>query len=137
MKLAKIGKMLLGSLYIGGGVFNLTVTTSLLTRDPLLYNKWVDRPLVPFYKPLFAEFVTLNAMLLTVLVALYELVIGGLLFSKERYVKLGLLAGMLFNILLAPMWIGQTVFNLVLAALHVLLFRQEDQALATPRRSTL
>jgi len=128
MKLAKIGKMLLGSLYIGGGVFNLTVTTSLLTRDPSLYNKWVDRPLVPFYKPLFAEFVTPNAMLLTVLVALFELAIGVLIWSSGRYVKLGLFAGMLFNLLLAPMWIGQTVFNLVLAALHVPLLRQDEKS---------
>jgi len=30
MKLAKIGRVLLGSLYLGGGVFNLTVTTTML-----------------------------------------------------------------------------------------------------------
>jgi len=125
MKLAKIGRMLLGSLYVGGGVFNLTVTTTLLTRDPSLYSKWVANPLVPFYKPLFVNFVTPNAVLLTVLVALYELALGGLILSKGRYVKIGLIGGMLFNLLLAPMWIGQTIFNLILAALHVPLFRYD------------
>jgi hypothetical protein len=125
MKLAKIGRMLLGTLYLVSGVFNLTVTTARLRRDPLLYNKWVATPPVPFYKPLFAEFVTPNALLLTVLVALYELLIGGLIWSSGRAVKIGLFGGMLFNLLLAPMWIGQTIPNLLLAALHLPLFRYD------------
>ncbi len=123
MKLAKIARMLLGLLYVGGGIFNLTVTTSLIRRNPLLYSKWVANPLVPFYKPFFAEIVTPNALLLTVLVALYELLIGGLIWSSGRAVKIGLLGGILFNILIAPMWSGQAVFNLILAALHVPLFK--------------
>lgn len=55
MKEARIAKMLLGSLYIGGGLFKLTVTTSILARDPALYSKWVSSPLVPFYKRFFTE----------------------------------------------------------------------------------
>jgi len=54
--------------------------------------------------------------------------IGVLIWSSGRYVKLGLFAGMLLNLLLAPMWIGQTVFNLVLAALHVPLLRQDEKS---------
>jgi len=38
---------------------------------------------------------------------------------KGIAVKLGLMGGILFNLLLAPMWIGQTFFNLMLAALQV------------------
>ena len=125
LKLAKIGRMLLGSLYVGSGIFNLTITTTILTRDPTLYSQWVANPLVPFYKPLFAEVVTPNAVLLTVLVAVYELVIGGLILSAGRAVKIGLLGGILFNLLLAPMWIGQTICNLLLAALHVPLIRYD------------
>jgi hypothetical protein len=125
MELAKIARWLLGSLYVGSGIFNLTVTTTILRRDPLLYSKWVANPLVSFYKPLFAEVVTPKAVLLTVLVAVYELVIGRLIWSSGRAVTIGLIGGMLFNLLLAPMWIGQTIFNLLLAALHVPLFRYD------------
>jgi hypothetical protein len=125
LKLAKIGRALLGALYVGSGIFNLTVTTTLLTRHPTLYSQWVAKPLLPFYKPLFAEVVTPNAVLLTVLVALYELVIGGLIWSSGRAFRIGLLGGMLFNVLLAPMWIGQTICNLLLAALHVPLLRYD------------
>jgi len=69
--------------------------------------------------------VIMVCILLTVLVALYKLTIGGLILSQRRYVKLGLIGGILFNILLAPMWIGQAIFNLVFGALHVPLFRYE------------
>ena len=86
---------------------------------------------MPFYKPLFAEVVTPNTILLTVLVALYELVIEGLIFSKGLYVKIGLIGDMFFNLLLAPMWIGQTVFNLILVALHLPLFKYDFPPLFT------
>lgn len=56
---------------------------------------------------------------MTALVVLYELTIGVLLLHKGIAVKLGLIGGILFNLLLAPMWIGQTFFNLLLAGLHV------------------
>lgn len=133
MKLAEIGRMLLGLLYVGSGIFNLTVTTPGVRRDPAFYSKWVARPLVPFYKPLFAKIVTPHAVLLTVLVALYEFLIGGLICSSGRTVKIGLLGGMLFNLLLAPMWIGQIVPNLLLAALHLPFFRYDFPSLFARR----
>ena len=94
-------------------------------RDPSLYSKWVAHPLIQLYTLLFAYNVTPNAVALTVFVALYELFIGGLILSKGRYVKLGLIGGIFFNLLLAPMWIGQTIFNIIFAAVHIPLFRYD------------
>jgi hypothetical protein len=83
------------------------------------------------YRPLFVNAVTPNAALLTVLVALYELALGILIWSSGKYMKIGLIGGMLFNLLLAPMWIGQTIFNLILAVAHVPLLRYEFAPLFT------
>lgn len=125
MKLAQIGRILLGFVYICGGLFNLTITTSILARNPALYSTWVAQPLIPFYKTLFTKIVTPNALPLTVLVALYELVIGGLILSRGRLVKIGLVGGVIFNVLIAPMWIGQAIFNLILVVLHLPLFKYD------------
>ena len=86
--------------------------------------------MIPLYKTFFKEVVTPHAPLMTALVVLYELTIGVLLLHKGIAVKLGLIGGILFNLLLAPMWIGQTFFNLLLAALHVpLLWHDFEQPL--------
>jgi hypothetical protein len=125
MKLVHIGRIALGLLYLAASVFNLIVTLPRSISNPQFYTQWVANPLIPFYKTFFRDVVTPYAPFLTALVALYEITLGVLILSRGIAVKIGLLGGIFFNLLLAPMWIGQTFPNLLLAVLHVPLLWQD------------
>jgi hypothetical protein len=110
----EIVRYLLGSLYLLGALIHIT----LLTNNPDFYRTFADSSLLPFYKTFFAENVAVNPAAYVIPVALFELAIGLLiLFGFGRLVTIGLIGGVIFNALIAPLgWWG--FLNVLLVALQ-------------------
>ena len=125
MNVANVIRYALGLSYLAAAVFNLIFTRRNALSNPQLYAQWVENPLLPFYRWFFVNVVTPHAALWTSLAAAYEVVLGLLILSKGIRVKVGQVGGILFNMALAPMWVGQVVPNLMLAAAHALLLRKD------------
>jgi hypothetical protein len=118
--LSNVGRTLLAIAYFVGAAFNLVYTA----RHPELFEEWVSEPLLPGYRWFFVEVVAQDARFWVPVASAGEVLLGVLLLARGRAVKLGVLLSILFQLLLAPMWIGQTLANLLLAAVQLPLLRR-------------
>jgi hypothetical protein len=117
--LSDAGRTIFALAYFAGAGFNLAYTA----RHPELFEEWVREPLLPVYRWFFVEVVAENVRFWVPLAAAGEVLLGALLLARGRAVKVGVLLSILFQLLLAPMWIGQTLPNLVLAVVQLPLLR--------------
>lgn len=73
---------------------------------------------------MFLNIVSLNPALFVLPVAAYQIIIALMMLNKKKYVKIGLIGGIIFLVLVAPLGI-ESVPNVVLAAALCLLLRRE------------
>jgi hypothetical protein len=126
--LARLMKYAIGLFYLIGGPL---IHGYLITQQRELYVA-VDDTAWPVYQQLWTRLVLPNLTPLVALLVLFEMVAGALMLSKQRRLaQLGQIAGLLFNLLLAPFWFFYAIPNLLLAAVHLWLALSND---STPRR---
>jgi hypothetical protein len=86
-----------------------------------------DAPVVPLYRWFFENVVALAPPLFGLLAAAYEITIALMMLSKGRYVKWGLIGGIVFLIAITPLGIW-TLGNPIMAlALAYLLTKEYDR----------
>ncbi|HEU5098436.1 MAG TPA: hypothetical protein VFU22_05425 [Roseiflexaceae bacterium] len=113
---------------IVAGLFFLLITLginlTLLVVNVGLYMIYGSQALLPIYRWFFREVVALSPSLFVLLLIVYETIIGLLMLSKGRYVRLGLAGGILFLLAITPLSLD-TLGNLGMAGALALLLRQE------------
>jgi hypothetical protein len=83
-----------------------------------------DAALIPLYRWFFENVVALVSPLFGLLAAAYEITIALMMLSKERYVKWGLLGGIVFLIGITPLGVW-TLANPILAVAIAYLLTKE------------
>lgn len=73
------------------------------------YNSFGDTALIPAYTTLWKDVVLPNITLFAFLLAVFELSVGSLLISRGKWVKIGLVLSILFNLFLVQMGLGWQV----------------------------
>lgn len=91
---------------------------------PQSYVAMGKNALIPLYRWVFLNIVSLNPALFVLPVAAYQITIALMMLNKKQYVKMGLIGGIIFLVLVAPLGI-ESVPNVVLAAALGLLLRRE------------
>lgn len=116
---ADIARSLVAVAYFAGAAFNLLYTL----RHPEVFDSWLESPLLPGYRWFFVDVVAQNAWFWVPLAVAGEIILGVLLLARGRLVRIGIALSIVFQLLLAPMWIGQAFINLLLAVAQVPLLR--------------
>ncbi len=83
-----------------------------------------DEPLVPLYRWFFENVVALAPSLFGLLAAAFEVTLALMMLSRERYVKWGLIGGIVFLLAITPLGVW-TLANPVMALALTVLLRQE------------
>src|SRR5215210_612776 len=83
-----------------------------------------DEPLIPLYRWSFENVVALAPPLFGLLAAAYEITIALMMLSKGRYVKWGLIGGIVFLVGITPLGVW-TLANPILAVAMALVLRKE------------
>ena len=91
---------------------------------PQSYIEMGKNALIPLYRWIFLNIVSLNPALFVLPVAAYQITIALMMLYKKKYVKMGLIGGIVFLVLVTPLGI-ESVPNVVLAAALGLLLRRE------------
>lgn len=110
------------------GVFFLIMAIGInlvlvLVAPELFVALGASEPLIPLYRWFFESVVALAPPLFGLLAAAYEIAIAMML-SKGRYVKWGLIGGIVFLVGIAPLGVW-SLANLVMALAMALLLRRE------------
>jgi hypothetical protein len=116
---ADTARSLFALAYFAGAAFNLFYTL----RHPEVFDSWLESPLLPGYRSFFVDVVAQNAWFWVPLAVAGEIILGILLLARGPVVRIGIALSIVFQLLLAPMWIGQAFINLLLAIVQVPLLR--------------
>jgi hypothetical protein len=121
------GRIFLGIFFL---VMAIGVNVVLVLISPDLFvGLGTDDALIPLYRWFFENIVAVAPSLFGLLAAAYEVTIALLMLSKGRYVKWGLIGGIVFLIAITPLGVW-TLANPILAlALAYLLTREYDRSL--------
>lgn len=92
--------------------------------DPPSYVKMGQNALIPFYRWVFSNIISLNPALFVLPVAAFQITIALLMLHKGKYVKWGLLGGIIFLIGIAPLGV-ESLPNLILAAAMAWLLKKD------------
>jgi len=100
----------------------VNIVLSLL--NPQAFVELGKNALIPFYRELFHDVVALNPPLFGLLAAAFEIAVGLLILNRKNYVKIGLVAGIIFNIAIIPLGVEEMP-NWIWALAQVYLLRKE------------
>ena len=122
MKLSNIVRIILGIVYFIGALINLRFAL----QSPEVYQTFADFAVIPFYRTLWSSIVMPHITKWLLLVVGCEIIMGLFILSKETLVKIGLLGGIVFNLMLIPFWwSGWGVINLFIVLIQILLLRRD------------
>lgn len=128
MRLANIARTALGIIYLLGAAINLRFAF----LSPWIYREFASFAIIPFYKTLWNSAVIPHLQAWLILVVVFEIIIGIFILSKGNLVKIGLIAGITFNLFLIPFWwSGFALINLVLVSVQIFLLRGEYDSAVT------
>lgn len=116
------GRVFIGVFFLVMAV-GVNVVISLLSPD-LFVDLGAEAPLLTPYRWFFENIVASAPLLFGLLAAAYEITIGSMMLYKGRYVKWGLIGGIVFLIGITPLGVW-TLVNPVLALALAVLLRQE------------
>jgi len=92
--------------------------------DPQSYIEMGKNALIPFYRWVFMNIIRLNPALFVLPIAAFQITIALMMLNKKKYVKIGLMGGIIFLLGIAPLGI-ESLPNLILAVALGWLFRKE------------
>lgn len=115
------GRIFLGFFFL---LMALGVNGSFTFGNPQAYIDYAQGALIPFYRDLAVQIVSISPQAFGLLLMLYEIALGGMLLYKGKWVKIGLAGSVLFLIGIAPLsWVQLPWLGVVIAG--GLLFRRE------------
>ena len=124
-KLSNIVRIILGIIYLMGALINLLFAM----QNPGIYQTFSDFAVIPFYKTLWGSLVMPNITICLLPVIAFEIIMVILILSKGSLVKIGLMGGIAFNLMLIPFWwSGWALINLAMALIQILLLRGKYEA---------
>jgi hypothetical protein len=127
MRVFTIVRWLVGGFYLIGGPL---IHIYFITQNPAIYGE-MGKTAWPPYPRLWKSWVLPNLFLLVGLLIVVEAAMGALMLSRNpRRAQLGHVAGIVFNLLLAPFQFALGIPNLLTAALHGWLWREEGKRAA-------
>ena len=91
---------------------------------PQSYVEMGKHALIPLYRRAFLNIIALNPALFVLPIAAYQIAIALLMLNKKKYVKMGLIGGVIFLVAIAPLGV-EALPNLVLAGALGWLLRKE------------
>jgi hypothetical protein len=120
-----------GRLFVG--VFFLVMAIGVnvvlvLVAPDLFVALGTQAPIVPLYRWFFEDVVALAPPLFGLLAAAYEVTIALMMLSKGRYVKWGLIGGIVFLIGITPLGVWTLANPIMALALALLLRREYDRS---------
>jgi hypothetical protein len=113
-------RALWGMFFLAGGIYNASYTMF----HPELYQDMADISLLPIYTEFIEKVVVEYPIVFTSVLVGFELLAALLIFSKDIYVKVGLLATLIFTISLVPVAVPYTYLNILLAIIPIYLLRK-------------
>lgn len=116
----ELDRLFLGAWYIPIGVVLHSIV--ILNGNPQAYAGIAEGSFLPVYQVFFAGIVPQNVVLWATLAAVFELIVGVLIFSTGRAVKLGLLLSLVFQMFLIPMG-AWGVINVLLVVISAMLLQ--------------
>lgn len=123
---ANIARVLVGLYFIGGALFNAVFTYPAATA---VYEAFADLSW-PVFEALVRQVVLPLAQPVTLLVIVFEFVVGILVLSRGRWTRPGIQAAVLWHVVLVPFLSFYAIANVVLAAAIALLLRRDFGARA-------
>jgi hypothetical protein len=114
-------RMVWGIFFLGSSIFNLTYTRV----HPEFYQQFADMALLSVYTDFIEKIVVPNAEIFTYLLVVFELAVGLLTLSKNIFVKVGLIASIIFILLLIPVIPPYTFVNLLVVIIPGFLIRKQ------------
>jgi hypothetical protein len=106
------GRVFVGIFFL---VMALGVNGSFTFSNPQAYVDYAEGALIPFYRNLALNVVTINPLLFGLLLMAFEITMGLLILHKQKSVKIGLVGTIFFLIGIAPLsllqipWLGLIV----------------------------
>lgn len=118
------GRIFLGFFFL---IMAFGVNGTFILTNPQGYVDYLGTSLLPLYRDLSRVTVALNPVPYGVLLMLFEIAMGLLILSRQRYIKIGLIGTMIFVIGLAPVSIMQIPWLGLLVGQGYLLSKEFDQ----------
>jgi hypothetical protein len=98
----------------------LGVNSSFTFGNPQAYIDYANGALIPFYRALTVNVISISPFLFGLLLMAFEIAMGLLLLHKHKSVKIGLLGTMLFLAGMAPLdWVQLPWLGLIVAEIHL------------------
>lgn len=121
----KAGRILYGLIFLAAGIFNFHTAG----ESPEVYVEvYGSTALFSFYKNFIYGFFSQHTPLLVRIIALGQIMVGILLFTRKIYFTLGIIGGMIFLLCISPLGIGSafpcTLFMII--GLFLLLRKGSD-----------
>lgn len=121
-KWPKIGRIVFGIIFLAAGIFNFY--TAGVSPEPYV-DVYGSTAVFSFYKNFIYGFFNQHAQLLIRIIAIGQLTVGILLYTRKVYFKLGVLGGIFFLLAISPLGVGSAFpcTLLMIIALFLLLRR--------------
>ena len=127
------GRIFVGIFFL---IMAIGVNVVMVFFDPNSYIGLGAESFISLYRWVFTNLVALAPPLFVLPIAAFEIAIGLLMLSRGRYVKWGLMGGIVFLIAITPLGVW-TLANLILAvAMTYLLTKEYERSLSETLRLT-
>jgi hypothetical protein len=128
------GRIFVGIFFL---IMAIGVNVVMVFFDPNSYIGLGAESFISLYRWVFTNLVVLAPPLFVLPIAAFEIAIGLLMLSRGRYVKWGLIGGIVFLIAITPLGVW-TLANLILAvAMTYLLTKEYERSLSETLRLTV
>jgi hypothetical protein len=128
------GRIFLGIFFL---VMAIGVNVVLVFISPDLFvGLGTDDALIPLYRWFFENIVAVAPSLFGLLAAAYEVTIALLMLSKGRYVKWGLIGGIIFLLAITPLGVWTLANPILAVAMTYLLTKEYERSLLETLRLT-
>jgi hypothetical protein len=128
------GRIFLGFFFL---LMALGVNGAFTFGNPQAYVNYAGGALIPFYRQIALQVVSINPFVFGLLLMVFEIVMGLLLLHKHKSVKVGLVGTMLFLIGIAPLSVLQIPWLGLLIGQGYLLTKDFEQTFIELVRSRL
>ena len=115
------GRIFLGLFFLAMAI---GVNIVLALTNPQSYVDMGKNAFIPFYREFFLNIVVPNPALFILLAAVYQIAIGLLILDKKNKVKIGLVGGIIFTMMIIPLGLEELP-NPILALTQAYLFTKD------------
>lgn len=122
----QVSRIVLGIFFL---IMALGVNLPFVLTDPTIFVEAGRNALLPIYKWFFTVVLAWNPVVFAIPLMLIEITIGGLILCKGKYVRYGMIAAVIFCLLLTPVGKEELTSPLVAIAPAIMIRKQFDSTL--------